>query len=75
MIQIGATPFGGAPASCNGVAVGTAGQAYVAVADPTEPTNVRYFATNANSQIWENNLSLNGVMPEVGAPPTGHPIR
>src|SRR5438874_8063062 len=75
VIQIGATPFAGAPGSCNGVAVGTAGQAYVAVADPTEPSNVRYFATNANSQIWEHSLSLNGVMPEVGAPPIGHPIR
>src|SRR5437899_5696666 len=74
-IQMTATPFPGAPGSCNGVAAGAAGQAFVAAADPTEPGNARFFATNVNSSIWENTATLYGIMPEVGDPPAGHVIR
>ena len=74
IIQMMSTPFPGSPGSCNGVAPGDAGQAFVAVADPTEPSNPRFFATNVNSSIWENTSTLLGAMPEVGEPAIGHPI-
>ena len=72
VIQMSATPFGGAPATCNGVAQGDAGQAFKAGADPNEPGNPRFFAINANAQIWEDNASLFASMPEVGEPASGH---
>ena len=49
--------------------------AYKAIADPTDTSNPRYFATNVNGAIWENTTSLLGVMPEVGDPPVGHLLR
>jgi type II secretory pathway pseudopilin PulG len=70
-IQMTATPFPVAPPACNGLAAGNAGQAFVAGADPTDPANTRFFATNANNVIYENNASLYAVMPEVGAPAVG----
>src|SRR5262249_41735280 len=51
IVRLTSTPFAGAPASCNGLAMGGAGQAFVAAADPAEPSNPRFFATNANAQI------------------------
>jgi len=75
IIRVEATPFAGAPGSCNGLAMGQAGQAFRAGADPSEPQNQRFFATNANGQIFEHNASIFAAMPEVGEPPTGHLIR
>ena len=75
VIQVAATPFVGAPASCNGVAAGAAGQAFKAGADPTDPGNPRFFATNANGQIFESNSTLFALMPEVGEPAVGHPLK
>ena len=74
-IQVSATPYAGAPASCNGLAAGQAGQAFKAGADPTEPSNTRFFAANANSLIWEDTATLFPTMPEVGDAPSGHTIR
>jgi type II secretory pathway pseudopilin PulG len=74
-IQLLATPFPGAPGSCNGLGPGLAGQGFKAAADPGEPQNLRFFATNANGMIFEDVLSLWGTMPEVGDPPSGHPLR
>jgi len=74
-IQMTATPFPAAPASCNGLAAGAAGQAFVAGADPTDASNVRFFATNANNVIYEDNSTLYPTMPEVGQPLTGHMLR
>jgi len=74
-IQMTATPFPGAPGACNGLAPGNAGQAFVAGADPTDVSNTRFFATNANNMIYEHNVSLYAVMPEVGAPPVGQILR
>jgi type II secretory pathway pseudopilin PulG len=51
IVQVQANAFAGAPASCNGLAVGLGGQGLKAVADPAEPTNPRYFGTNASGQI------------------------
>ncbi len=74
-IQIAATAFGGAPPSCNGLAGGEAGQGFRAAADPADPRNARFFATNANSTIFEHTSSLFATMPEVGEPPVGQPLR
>ena len=75
IIQLTATPFAAAPASCNGLGIGEAGQAFKAGADPSEPTNTRFFATNANAQIFEDNSTLYAAMPEVGDPVAGHLLR
>ena len=74
-IQITATPYAGSPPTCNGLAGGAAGQGFVAVADPAEPGNMRFFATNANGLIFEDITSLLAVMPEVGEPASGHTLR
>jgi type II secretory pathway pseudopilin PulG len=70
-IQLTATGFVGAPATCNGLAAGAAGQGFRAAADSSVPDFARYFATNANGVIFEDTASLWAGMPEVGAPPTG----
>jgi hypothetical protein len=75
IIRLASTPFASSPPSCNGLPVGGAGQAFVAAADPAEPSNPRFFATNANAQIYEFTSSLFGLMPEVGPPAVGHPLR
>jgi type II secretory pathway pseudopilin PulG len=74
-IQMTASPFPGAPPSCNGVGAGNTGQAFVAGADPTEVTNMRFFAINANNVIYEHNASLYAIMPETGAPAVGQILR
>jgi type II secretory pathway pseudopilin PulG len=74
-VRLEATPFPGAPASCNGVAAGDASQAYKAGADPVVPDVPRYFAINSNNQIWEDRTSLFALMPEVGEPANGHVLQ
>jgi len=73
VIEVAATPYAAAPASCNGVAAGEAGQADKAGADLLTPTPEagRYFATNANGRIFEDWSSLFDEMPEVGQPTRG----
>ena len=75
VIQLTATPFPGAPASCNGAAAGVDGQGFKAAADPNVAQNVRFLATNANNMIFENTSTLWTVMPEFGEPPVGHVLR
>jgi hypothetical protein len=71
-----AAPYPGAPSSCNGLGVGAAGAAFKAAADPLAvASNFRYFATNANAQIFEDTSTLFAVMPEVGGPPSGHVLK
>ena len=74
-IQMTATPYALAPASCNGLAIGEAAQGFKAGADPLEPTNKRYFALNSNGQIWEDNAEMFSGMPEVGEPTQGRILR
>src|SRR5260370_32639483 len=52
IIRLTSTPFAMAPASCNGLAMGGAGQAFVAAADPADPPNPGSFATQANPQTY-----------------------
>jgi type II secretory pathway pseudopilin PulG len=74
-IQLTAVPFAGSPGSCNGLAPGETGQGYRAAADPLEAGNVRYFGINSYGQIYEDTVTLFAVMPELGEPPAGHPLR
>ena len=54
---------------------GAAAEAYKATADPSEPDNFRYFATNVNGSIFEHTSTLTAAMPEVGEPGVGHLLR
>ena len=72
--QMSATPYSGAPPTCNGLGIGLAGQAFLAAADPTEPSNPRFFGTNADNVIYDHTSTLFSVMPETGAPPVGQMI-
>jgi len=76
-IQMTATPFSGAPPSCNGLGAGEAGQGFKAGADPVDPVNTRYFGANSDQRIYENTSSLYAAMPEVGDPDpsVGDPLR
>jgi len=74
-VRLEATAYAGAPASCNGVAAGDASQAYKAGADPVVPDVPRYFAINANNQIWEDRASVFALMPEAGEPTSGHVLQ
>jgi type II secretory pathway pseudopilin PulG len=73
-ITMMAAPYPGAPSSCNGVGVGGTGQGFSATADPTEPSNLRFFATNASNIIYEHTSTFSGAMPESGPPPIGQMI-
>lgn len=75
VIQLEGTAFSGAPLSCNGLAAGEGAQAFKAGADPNEAANRRFFATNADGQLYEHNASLYSVMPEAGEPAVGHFLR
>lgn len=75
IVQLSAAPFAGSPASCNGLGPGETGQGYRAAADPIEVGNVRFFGINSYGQIYENATTLFAVMPELGEPPAGHPLR
>ena len=74
-IQLTATPYAGSPGTCNGLDPDSAGQGFRAAADPDQPTNVRFFGTNATNMIYEDIVTLFSTMPEIGEPPSGHPLR
>ena len=74
-ITVEGVPYTGAPPSCNGLGPSEAAQGFRAAADPLEPTNPRFFATNASSFIYEHTSSLFATMPEVGESPAGKPLR
>jgi type II secretory pathway pseudopilin PulG len=75
IIQMSATAFPGAPASCNGAAAGEDGQGYKTAADPNLATNSRFFGSNSNTQIIEHTSTLFGSMPEAGEATVGHLLR
>ena len=76
IVQLTASPYSGAPGTCNGLGPGLAGQGFRAAADPAgEPLNTRFFSTNANGIIFEDAASMFAAMPETGAPPSGHQLR
>jgi type II secretory pathway pseudopilin PulG len=69
------TPYPGAPPSCNGLSTGGTSQGFRAGADPTEPSNFRFFATNSIGQLYEDNVTMFADMPEVGDPGIGTVLR
>ena len=74
--QLFATPFAGAPDTCNAIGVGQTGLAYKVGGDPLDvANNTRFFASNAGSTIWEDIAPLFPGMPEYGEPASGHPIQ
>jgi type II secretory pathway pseudopilin PulG len=75
LIQLTGTSFPGAPGTCNGLAPGAAAQGFRSGADPTDPTNTRFFASNSNAVLWEDTATLYATIPEVGEPPSGHSLR
>jgi type II secretory pathway pseudopilin PulG len=74
-IQLSSVAYAGAPPTCNGLGAGEGGQGFKAGADPIEPGNTRFFATNAGGAIYEDVATMFAAIPEVGDPPSGHPIR
>jgi type II secretory pathway pseudopilin PulG len=69
------TPLIGAPASCNGLAVGAAAPGYAIVADPVNAgAEARFFGTNADGVMYEHSASLTTLMPESGPPSSGAPL-
>src|SRR5262245_13225679 len=74
-ITVDGVPYTGAPPTCNGLGPSEAAQGFRAAADPTEPNNTRFFATNASSFIYEHTASLFATMPEVGESSVGIPLR
>lgn len=77
IFSLAGTPLSGAPATCNGLAAGAAAPGYAAVADPIDPGGSvgKYFGTNADGLIYQDNSTLSTTMPETGAPPSGTTIQ
>ena len=73
--RLDGVPYAGAPPSCNGIPGGGAAQGYRAAADPTEPTNFRFFGINSNAALYEHDSTLFDDMPEVGESPIGSELR
>jgi type II secretory pathway pseudopilin PulG len=73
-VQLSGTAYALAPPTCNGLGVGEAAQSFKAGADPIEPGNFRFFATNVSQTIYEDSASMFAAMPEVGMPPSGQPL-
>lgn len=74
-IEMSATASPAAPGSCNGLESGEGSQGFKAGADPVEPTNTRFFATNAGVAIYEDNESLFEDFPEIGEPDAGQLLK
>ncbi len=75
LLEMEAAPFPGSPASCNGMGAGESGLGFAAAADPLEPNMTRFFAINANGQIWEHTSSMYATIPEVGDSLVGQPLQ
>jgi type II secretory pathway pseudopilin PulG len=70
------TAVAGAPASCNGLAVGATSAGYAIVGDPLDTTPpARYLGSNADGVVYQDTTSFMMTMPEGGPPPSGIPIK
>ena len=70
------TAVAGAPATCNGLPAGSSAPAYAVIADHLDPVPVgRFFGSNADGVIYEDNKSLGAIMPEQGPPASGSPLQ
>ena len=75
VFQLEGEPYGGAPATCNGLAAGAASRGYRSGADPLDSTAFRFFSSNSNSTIWEDTASMFAGIGEYADPAAGHPLR
>ena len=73
--SLAGTALAGAPASCNGLAIGLAAPGYAVVADPLDPSTTRYFGSNSDGTIYQHTATLSAMMPESGPPAAGAPIQ
>jgi len=73
--QLSATAIAGTPPGCSGLAAGQAGTGYKAGADSLDPVLNRFFATNAAGVIYQADVTLYALMPELGAPAVGLPLQ
>lgn len=72
IVRMAAEPVPDAPPACNGLPPAAG---YAATADPfINPEGARFFGTNAGRAIYEHTATLNGKMPENGAPPEGREL-
>lgn len=73
--SLAGTALAGAPASCNGLAVGQASPGYAVVADPLDSSITRFFGTNSDGVTYQHTTTLSLTMPESGPPPAGSPLQ
>ena len=70
------TPFAGAPATCNGRAVGFTSPGYAVWGIRSIHRATRsFYGSNADGTIYQNNSSFSTTMPESGPSPVGAPIK
>ena len=73
---VSATPFAGAPDTCNQIGTGMTGLAFKVGGDPLDTgNNTRYFASNASNVIWEDTQPMFPMMPEAGDALSGTPLK
>lgn len=75
VIQVLGTPHAGGPPACNGLGAGTTSQGFKAGADPLDPENKRFFASNATGTVYEHGATMYAGMPEFGTPSAGHVLQ
>ena len=75
--NLSGTPLAGAPATCNGRALGYTATGYAVTGDPLDPVgNPFFYGSNADGTIYQyTSTYAGGVMPESGPPPVGIPIK
>ncbi len=72
---VSATPYVGAPDTCNALGTGQTGLAFKVGGDPLDSVNnTRYFALNAGNIIWEDTQPMFPTMPEFGDAASGVPL-
>jgi hypothetical protein len=75
LIQMTGASIPGAPPSCNGLAAGEGTVGYKLGADPLQPGNLRFFATNTTGVIYEAQSSIYASITESQPPPGATPIQ
>ncbi len=75
LIQMTGASIPGSPPSCNGLAAGEGTVGYKLGADPLQPGNLRFFATNTTGVIYEAQVSIYAAITESLPPPGAVPIQ
>jgi type II secretory pathway pseudopilin PulG len=70
------TVLSGAPATCNGLPVGSSAPGYTVIVDPLDPVgNPHFYGSNADGTIYQHSSTLAGSIPESGPPSAGTPVK